>query len=90
MYIRVLRNSSVFFFGDMPRHKMIFPDSEYRQAMNLALLNLQEGGVLREMKYRWWKEMHGGGACQVHDDDNNSDTKKMHLLYKLTVTNLAL
>lgn len=55
--------------------KWFFPDSEYRQAMNLALLNLQETGVLREMKYRWWKEMHGGGACQVRARDARSNTK---------------
>lgn len=41
------------------------PDSEYRQALNLALLNLQEAGVLREMKNTWWNEKHGGGACKV-------------------------
>lgn len=40
-------------------------DSTYRQAMNLALLNLQEAGILREMKRSWWIEKHGGGACKV-------------------------
>lgn len=44
---------------------VLFADSQYRNSMNLALLNLQEGGVLREMKHKWWKEMHGGGACNV-------------------------
>lgn len=45
-------------------------DSEYRQALNLALLNLQESGVLREMKHKWWKEKHGGGACKVDRASN--------------------
>lgn len=54
----------------MPNKKLIYfndsyVDSEYRQALNLALLKLQESGVLREMKRKWWKEKHGGGACKV-------------------------
>ncbi|XP_039755197.1 glutamate receptor ionotropic, kainate 3-like [Pararge aegeria] len=43
-------------------------NSSYRHALNLALLALQEDGVLRDMKRRWWKEMHGGGACQEPDE----------------------
>lgn len=45
-------------------------DSEYRQALNLAFLNLQESGVIREMKHKWWKEKHGGGACKVSQTSN--------------------
>lgn len=44
---------------------MCTPDSTFRNAMNLALLNLQEAGELREMKLSWWKQRHGGGACKV-------------------------
>ncbi|XP_023936154.2 glutamate receptor ionotropic, kainate 3-like, partial [Bicyclus anynana] len=43
-------------------------NSPYRHALNLALLSLQEDGVLRDMKRRWWKEMHGGGACKEPDE----------------------
>ncbi|CAG5002884.1 unnamed protein product [Parnassius apollo] len=48
-------------------------NSPYRQAMNLALLNLQEAGVLREMKERWWKEMHGGGACKEEEEHGGEE-----------------
>ncbi|CAH2046640.1 unnamed protein product, partial [Iphiclides podalirius] len=47
--------------------------SPYRQAMNLALLNLQEAGELREMKQRWWKEMHGGGACKEEEEHGGEE-----------------
>ncbi|RVE41858.1 hypothetical protein evm_013502 [Chilo suppressalis] len=43
-------------------------NSTYRHAMNLAMLNLQEKGVLRDMKHEWWTQKHGGGACQVPDE----------------------
>ncbi|XP_045536085.1 glutamate receptor ionotropic, kainate 2 [Papilio machaon] len=48
-------------------------NSEYRQAMNLALLNLQEAGELREMKQRWWQEMHGGGACKEEEEHGGEE-----------------
>ncbi|GBP47226.1 Glutamate receptor ionotropic, kainate 3 [Eumeta japonica] len=38
-------------------------NSTCRQELNLALLNLQENGDLREMKNKWWNERHGGGSC---------------------------
>ncbi|XP_064072284.1 glutamate receptor ionotropic, kainate 2-like [Vanessa tameamea] len=68
----VERNCEVTSVGDLLDSKgygiAMKKNSEYRQSLNLALLNLQEAGVLREMKYRWWKEMHGGGACQPSND----------------------
>ncbi|XP_068617479.1 glutamate receptor ionotropic, kainate 2-like [Battus philenor] len=48
-------------------------NSAYRQAMNLALLNLQEAGELREMKQRWWTEMHGGGACKEEEEHGGEE-----------------
>ncbi|XP_063826529.1 glutamate receptor ionotropic, kainate 2-like [Ostrinia nubilalis] len=50
-------------------------NSAYRNSMNLALLNLQEAGVLREMKHKWWKEMHGGGACNTVEDRESSELR---------------
>ncbi|CAG9788011.1 unnamed protein product [Diatraea saccharalis] len=47
-------------------------NSTYRHEMNLALLNLQEAGVLREMKRKWWNEKHGGGACKEVDEHESS------------------
>ncbi|XP_050678603.1 glutamate receptor ionotropic, kainate 2-like isoform X2 [Leptidea sinapis] len=54
-------------------------NSEYRHSLNLALLNLQESGILREMKHRWWKEKHGGGACQP-DEDPASELRTANFL----------
>ncbi|XP_022124667.2 glutamate receptor ionotropic, kainate 2 [Pieris rapae] len=55
-------------------------NSPYRHSLNLALLNLQESGVLREMKYRWWNEKHGGGACQPNDDPSNEELSMRNFL----------
>ncbi|KAG0711541.1 Glutamate receptor ionotropic, kainate 2 [Chionoecetes opilio] len=41
------------------------PGSSYRTLINAAVLRLQEGGVLHELKRRWWKEKRGGGTCQM-------------------------
>lgn len=40
-------------------------DSPYRGEINKVVLKLQEEGKLNELKKKWWKEMHGGGACDV-------------------------
>ncbi|CAH0720303.1 unnamed protein product, partial [Brenthis ino] len=66
--------------------------SEYRQALNLALLNLQEAGVLREMKHRWWKEMHGGGACQPKDEHESEELSMRNFmgLFLVLVVGCAL
>lgn len=44
---------------------VIVVDSPYRTAISGAVLKLQEDGSLQSMKTKWWKEMHGGGACKV-------------------------
>ncbi|KAL4709753.1 hypothetical protein ACJJTC_005556 [Scirpophaga incertulas] len=48
-------------------------NSPYRQEMNLALLNLQEAGILREMKHEWWNEKHGGGACKKPEERESTE-----------------
>lgn len=54
-------------------------NSTYRQALNLALLNLQERGVLREMKHIWWKEKHGGGSCNDNDGEGQSENSELSM-----------
>ncbi|XP_072932394.1 glutamate receptor ionotropic, kainate 2-like [Epargyreus clarus] len=54
--------------------------SQYRQALNLALLNLQEEGVLREMKNRWWNEANGGGACKESEGRENEKLSMRNFL----------
>lgn len=43
----------------------LFIDAPYRGAINQAVLKLQQEGKLNILKDKWWKEMHGGGACDV-------------------------
>ncbi|KAL0879832.1 hypothetical protein ABMA27_002372 [Loxostege sticticalis] len=73
------RNCEVTKVGDLLDSKgygiAMKKNSQYRNSMNLALLNLQEGGVLREMKHKWWKEMHGGGACNAVEDRESSELR---------------
>jgi len=38
------------------------PTSPYRAPINNAILQLQEGGILRQLKYKWWT-IYGEGAC---------------------------
>lgn len=37
--------------------------SSIREALNYAILKLQEQGVLSQLKNKWWKEQRGGGNC---------------------------
>ncbi|RZF39362.1 hypothetical protein LSTR_LSTR000883 [Laodelphax striatellus] len=43
-------------------------NSPYRTAISGAVLKMQESGKLQELKNKWWKEMHGGGACDGQDE----------------------
>ncbi|XP_023035438.1 glutamate receptor ionotropic, kainate 2 isoform X3 [Drosophila willistoni] len=48
-------------------------NSPYRDTLSLAILELQEQGLLTKMKTKWWKEKRGGGACsEVPDSDASS------------------
>lgn len=55
-------------------------DSPYRQELNLALLNLQEAGVLREMMHTWWMEKNGGGACKEDETRENQELRIKNFL----------
>ncbi|XP_059097644.1 glutamate receptor ionotropic, kainate 2-like isoform X2 [Tigriopus californicus] len=37
--------------------------SPYKSLIDSAILELQEGGVLHNLKTKWWKQKRGGGAC---------------------------
>ncbi|XP_038214236.1 glutamate receptor ionotropic, kainate 2-like [Zerene cesonia] len=78
------RNCEVTMVGELLDNKgygiAMKKNSQYRHSMNLALLNLQESGVLREMKHRWWKEKHGGGACQPNADPSNDELTMRNFL----------
>ncbi|XP_054153119.1 glutamate receptor ionotropic, kainate 2-like [Oppia nitens] len=37
--------------------------SKLRNSLSEAILKLQERGVLRMLKKRWWQQKYGGGAC---------------------------
>ncbi|XP_049872351.1 glutamate receptor ionotropic, kainate 2-like [Pectinophora gossypiella] len=72
----VERNCQVYMVGDLLDSKgygiAMRKNSTYRQALNLALLRLQERGELREMKHTWWEKMHGGGACKPVENFESS------------------
>ncbi|XP_055852904.1 glutamate receptor ionotropic, kainate 2-like [Episyrphus balteatus] len=50
-------------------------NSPYRDVLSLAILELQEQGVLAKMKTKWWKEKRGGGACA--EDDGSSQANEL-------------
>nr|XP_022912678.1 glutamate receptor ionotropic, kainate 2-like [Onthophagus taurus] len=50
-------------------------NSPYRHDINTAVLKLQEEGVLSRLKTKWWKEMHGGGACDDVDSGASSSNE---------------
>merc|ERR1719259_1026522 len=39
-------------------------DSPYTAAISAGVLSLQERGVLKELKIKWWEKERGGGSCQ--------------------------
>lgn len=51
---------------------------DYRTKLSEAILSLQESGKLEVLKNRWWKEKHGGGACDI-DDGQGGDVKELTL-----------
>ena len=39
-------------------------DSPYYEQINSAVLQLQEAGVLKHLKVKWWYGQPSGGACR--------------------------
>jgi len=43
--------------------------SPYRKDLNVALLTLMEEGTLSKLKFKWWEQKDGGGACSKEDSE---------------------
>ncbi|GJQ75980.1 hypothetical protein Trydic_g18034 [Trypoxylus dichotomus] len=50
-------------------------NAPYRGSINNCILKMQEDGTLRKLKEKWWKQMHGGGACEDEPESSSSDMK---------------
>lgn len=57
-----------------------FPDALYRKSINEAILKMQESGKLHRLKEKWWKEMNGGGQCQVRQFHKFLPKKQIKLI----------
>lgn len=57
-------------------------DSKYRKPLNSAILQLQEHGVLKKLKNKWWMQQRGGGTC-------NTDSKVKTDMVELGVENVG-
>lgn len=51
-----------------------FPDSPYRTPISGAILQLQEKGVLQDLKKKWWQE-RGGGKCASTDTEATNSSE---------------
>jgi len=40
-------------------------DSPYTPTISAGVLSLQERGVLKELKIKWWEKERGGGSCKL-------------------------
>ncbi|XP_044590291.1 glutamate receptor ionotropic, kainate 3-like isoform X2 [Cotesia glomerata] len=49
----------------------------YRNLLNTAVLQLQESGILSELKKKWWNEKRGGGGCS--DESQGSAATELTL-----------
>ncbi|KAG5874608.1 hypothetical protein JTB14_018818 [Gonioctena quinquepunctata] len=47
-------------------------NSPYRNDLSLAVLQLQEKGILTNLKIKWWKEKRGGGKCAAKSEDSEA------------------
>ena len=47
-------------------------DSPYTAAISAGVLKLQEDGILKELKIKWWEKMRGGGSCKVAAGGGNA------------------
>lgn len=57
------------------RKKIISTDSQYRQEMNKAILDLKEKGVLKALQKKWWTP--GKSPCE--EDEAADGTEPMGL-----------
>lgn len=42
--------------------------SVYRDLISESILKLQESQMIHKLYTKWWKEVDGGGKCEVEDD----------------------
>ncbi|XP_015121885.1 glutamate receptor ionotropic, kainate 2 [Diachasma alloeum] len=42
----------------------------YRDKLNTAVLQMQESGLLAQLKDKWWKEKRGGGKCTAESSSS--------------------
>ena len=47
-------------------------DSPYTAAISAGVLALQEKGVLKALKIKWWKQLRGGGTCTNNEGGGTS------------------
>ncbi|XP_074039147.1 glutamate receptor ionotropic, kainate 2 isoform X2 [Leptinotarsa decemlineata] len=47
-------------------------NSQYRNDLSTAVLQLQEKGILTGLKIKWWKEKRGGGKCSTKSEDSEA------------------
>ncbi|RZB39423.1 Lig chan, ANF receptor and/or SBP bac 3 domain containing protein, partial [Asbolus verrucosus] len=50
-------------------------DFELRSDINEAILRLQEKGVIKRLKNKWWKEMRDEPPCPAKDDEDEASEK---------------
>ena len=53
--------------------------SPIREALNSAILELQERGLLHALKTKWWSMKNGGGVCRRAPTDFIDDLMSMSL-----------
>ncbi|XP_031827369.1 glutamate receptor ionotropic, kainate 2 isoform X2 [Nomia melanderi] len=51
--------------------------SQYRHALNTAVLKLQQSGLITELKKKWWTQKRGGGKCR--EDGGGSQAEELDL-----------
>ena len=54
-------------------------DSPYTAAISAGVLSLQEDGVLKELKIKWWEKERGGGSCKAEGGGSSSQLSLANL-----------
>ena len=62
--------------------------SPYRGIISGAVLKLQESGKLSQLKDLWWKQMDGGGSCEVTSPPPVHSQQSIHFLALLDGSDL--
>ena len=54
-------------------------DSPYTAAISAGVLSLQEDGILKELKIKWWEKERGGGSCKAEGSGSSSQLSLANL-----------